>query len=103
MDVVTLVAVTGGRDAAIARMRRGGWSPASIDVNGAQIACVAKGAAVVAFHPTDPDLASLPCAGGGFAGFVPLPPGNPLREEAIDLLCDSAPGGSMDFTKGGKR
>lgn len=86
-----LVALAGGREAAMARMAAAGWSRADVGVNGAAIPAMAKGGALVAFDPTDPDSSSLPMAAGGWGAFAPLGRGDPLYEEAMDLLCGTDP------------
>lgn len=91
-----LVSLHDGKDAASKRLRSKGWSPMTIGVSGASFAAYAKDSAVVAFHPTD-DYATVPLIWGGFAILGPAP--QPLLDEGIDALCDSAAGGRLDFTK----
>lgn len=87
------VNINGSRESAKARFAAKGWRPGAISINGAAIETVHKGYAIVAFHPTDPNLASMPCVGAGMpfgGGFEPLPPDDPLYGEAMDCLCASA-------------
>lgn len=89
---VAFVVIPDSREAAMRRLLGKGWRRASISVNGATFAMAAKGYAAVAFHPTDPNLSSLPLMEGGGpfgAGFAPLDRNDPLYGEALDCLCDA--------------
>ena len=81
-----LVQVSGGYDAAMARLRAKGWRPLALTAMNAVFRCAAKAGAVIAFGP-DGDFASEPGVPNGMAGFVPLPRGDALREEGMDCVC----------------
>ena len=102
-DSNVYVSPVGGKEAASKRLAEKGWGPMAFSVGGLAVTGFAKGGAIVAFNPTD-DSASAPLEWGGFAAIGPAP--DPLWGEGMDALCDSAPGGSMDFSatggKGGK-
>ena len=93
-----IVSTNGGYEAAMDRLRAKGWRPMAIEVFGGTLRCVAKGSAIIAFSP-DGDFASEPGVMNGIAGFFPLPRGDLLREEGMDCLCGSAPGGPLDFSR----
>ena len=85
-----LIMYRGTEEEAKARLRKKGWRDARMDVGpqGA-IELMQKDSVIIAFDP-DGGYASEPCAQTAF-GFVPLPHGEPLREEAVDCLCDCVP------------
>ena len=96
------VMITGKTMEASARLQGKGWRPMAIEVGGkARINAVEKAGFVVAFDP-DGGYASEPHVQTPL-GFAPIGRGHPLYDEALDALCDSGPGGSMDFSKEEKR
>lgn len=78
----------GGQAAAKDRLAAAGWRVGALGINGVAFEAASKNGAVVVFEPGygDDGYASLP--GGMGMGFLPLPRGNPLYEEAMDCLSD---------------
>lgn len=93
------VATAGGNAAAGARLRALGWDPVTVTLGGSPVTAYAKGPALIAMDPGG-EFASTPVLWTPFGPRGPAP--EPQMSEGMDALCDSSPGGSMDFsTQGG--
>ena len=88
----------GGSDAAGGRLRSKGWMANTVTAGSARLPGYSKNGAVIAFHPGE-DLATMPLLWTAFGPVGAAP--EPEWSEGINALCDSSPGGSMDFSRKG--